>query len=154
MKYYITASLKRPPIGEEIIKMPVKGGAMYAGRIKAVVCADTWQEALEQGKEMILGCLKAETVGEPTPCQWGWMPVEDAIKLGDKKVYDSYPSATWLRYYRLRAGMTQQMLADAVGMNIRQIRKVELGEIEPGNLTAKNLLALAKVLGVLPELLV
>ena len=46
------------------------------------------------------------------------------------------------------AGMTQAQLAEASGVNIRQIQRVELGEAEAGNLTAKNLISVADALGV------
>ena len=44
--------------------------------------------------------------------------------------------------------MTQAELAQKSGVYIRQIQKVESGEIETGNMAAKNLLALADALGV------
>lgn len=52
----------------------------------------------------------------------------------------------------LRRGlnMTQKQLADAAGVNIRLIQKVEYGEAKASNLTAKNLLAIAKSLNVSP----
>ena len=46
------------------------------------------------------------------------------------------------------AGMTQAELAEASGVNIRQIQRVELGEAEAGNLTAKKLISVADALGV------
>ena len=49
---------------------------------------------------------------------------------------------------RPMADMTQSELAKKSGVNIRQIQRVELGEAEAGNLTAKNLLAIADALGV------
>ena len=49
---------------------------------------------------------------------------------------------------RTAAGMTQAELAEASGVNIRQIQRVELGEAETGNLTARNLIAIADALGV------
>lgn len=52
---------------------------------------------------------------------------------------------------RKNAGMTQQQLADASGVNIRQIRRVELGTSEAGNMSARNLLAIADILGVDPR---
>ena len=52
---------------------------------------------------------------------------------------------------RKNAGMTQQQLADASGVNIRQIRRVELGTSDAGNMIARNLLAIADVLGVDPR---
>lgn len=62
--------------------------------------------------------------------------------------------AVSLRVARVAAGLTQKQLADAAGVNIRLVQKVEGGEVETGNLTAKNLLALADALGVDPRSLI
>ncbi len=56
-----------------------------------------------------------------------------------------------LREARINAHLTQQQLADVSGVNVRQIQRVELGESEAGNLTARNILALADALGVDPH---
>ena len=58
-----------------------------------------------------------------------------------------------LRDARIAAGLTQQELAALSGVNARQIRRVEIGEAEAGNLTAKNLLAIADAIGVDPHAL-
>lgn len=55
---------------------------------------------------------------------------------------------TKLEWSRRVEGMTQAQLAEASGVNIRQIQRVELGEAEAGNLTAKNLIAIADALHV------
>lgn len=55
---------------------------------------------------------------------------------------------TKMEWSRRVAGMTQAELAEASGVNIRQIQRVELGEAEAGNLTAKNLIAIADALDV------
>lgn len=55
---------------------------------------------------------------------------------------------TKLEWSRRMAGMTQAQLAEKSGVNIRQIQRVELGEAEAGNLTARNLLSIADALGV------
>lgn len=55
---------------------------------------------------------------------------------------------TKLEWSRRMAGMTQSELAKKSGVNIRQIQRVELGEAEAGNLTAKNLISIADALGV------
>lgn len=55
---------------------------------------------------------------------------------------------TKLEWSRRVEGMTQAELAEASGVNIRQIQRVELGEAEAGNLTAKNLIAIADALDV------
>lgn len=57
-------------------------------------------------------------------------------------------SITKLEWARRMAGVTQTELSAKSGVNIRQIQRVELGEAEAGNLTARNLLALADALGV------
>mgnify|MGYP002612009217 CR=1 FL=1 len=49
---------------------------------------------------------------------------------------------------RIEQNLTQAQLAEASGVNIRQIQRVELGEAEAGNLTAKNLIAIADALHV------
>lgn len=56
-----------------------------------------------------------------------------------------------LRDARISAGLSQQQLADLSGVNVRQIQRVELGESEAGNLTAKNLLSIADALVVDPR---
>ena len=58
---------------------------------------------------------------------------------------------TPLQEARLTVGLTQKELSEASGVNIRQIQRVELGEANAGNLTARNLIALAEVLGVDPK---
>lgn len=55
---------------------------------------------------------------------------------------------TKLEWSRRMADMTQTELAQKSGVNIRQIQRVELGEAEAGNLTARNLMAIADALGV------
>lgn len=59
-----------------------------------------------------------------------------------------------LEWARLAAGLGQKELAEKSGVNARYIQNVELGTSEAGNMTARNLLALAKALGVEPENLI
>lgn len=61
---------------------------------------------------------------------------------------------TKLEWARLAAGMAQKELAEKSGVQARYIQNVELGQSEAGNLTARNLLALARALGVEPESLI
>ena len=58
---------------------------------------------------------------------------------------------TTLKEARIERGLTQMKLADLSGVNIRQIRRVELGTSDSGNMSARNLLAIADVLGVDPR---
>ena len=55
---------------------------------------------------------------------------------------------TKLEWARRMAGVTQTELAAKSGVNIRQIQRVEIGEAEAGNLTARNIRAIADALGV------
>lgn len=59
-----------------------------------------------------------------------------------------------LEWARLAAGLGQKELAELSGVNTRYIQNVELGASEAGNMTARNLLALARALGVEPENLI
>ena len=56
-----------------------------------------------------------------------------------------------LEWARLSQGLTIKQLSEDSGVYIRQIQKVELGEAQAGNMTAKNLLAIADALGVDPH---
>ena len=56
-----------------------------------------------------------------------------------------------LSAFRVSAGLTQRQLADASGVNIRQIQRVENGESDIDNISAKNLLALSDALGIEPR---
>lgn len=55
---------------------------------------------------------------------------------------------TKLEWARRASTMTQPELAEKSGVNVRLVQKVENGEALAGNLTARNLLALADALGV------
>lgn len=59
--------------------------------------------------------------------------------------------ANGVAYRRLLRGLTQQGLADAAGMHIRQIQKLESGETDPANMTLKNALSLAFELEIEPK---
>lgn len=56
-----------------------------------------------------------------------------------------------LEWARLSSGLSPKELSEASGVYIRQIQKVELCEAQAGNMTAKNLLAIADALGVDPH---
>jgi transcriptional regulator with XRE-family HTH domain len=51
---------------------------------------------------------------------------------------------------RQSAGLTQKQLADQTGINIRQIQKIEAGDIKLSNLTAVNYLRLCRALDLDP----
>lgn len=61
---------------------------------------------------------------------------------------------TSIEWSRRAAGMSQQELADKAGVGLRLIQKVEGGEAQAGNLTARNLLSIADALGVDPRRLI
>lgn len=147
MKYYIVASLKKTPQPDG--KSAISRVGVYLGKMKAEITADDWQTAMERGKELISTIVKPGI----TPFDWAWMPVDDAAKLGDAEIYAKYPTASWITYYRIKRGWTQQQLADASSLNIRQIQKLENGETKVENTTVKNLFAIADALRVEPRAL-
>ena len=53
-----------------------------------------------------------------------------------------------IRERRKAAQLTQAQLAEAAGLNIRQVQKIEAGEILIGNMTLTNAARLAQALGV------
>lgn len=55
---------------------------------------------------------------------------------------------------RTEKGMTQLKLAELSGINARQIRKIETGEIKTRNITIGTITALAHALGVEIEYLI
>lgn len=59
-----------------------------------------------------------------------------------------------LEWARLAANMTQKDLAEKSGVQAKLIQNVELGKSEAGNMTARNIVAIAKALGVSPESLI
>lgn len=142
--YYVTADLDRAPTAQEAKEIGVPRAKIYLGRVKAIICADSIKDACARGRKCIEGCIQEGR----TISNIGCMPVVDAKKLGDDEIYKGYPTTTWLLYYRLKSGMTQAELSKRSGIYIRQIQKVESGEIETGNMAAKNLLAIADALGV------
>ena len=55
---------------------------------------------------------------------------------------------TMLEWARISAGLTTAELAERSGVNVRAIQKVESGEAQAGNMTARNILAIADALDV------
>ncbi len=55
---------------------------------------------------------------------------------------------TRLEWARISAGLTTAELAERSGVNVRAIQKVESGEAQAGNMTARNMLAIADALDV------
>lgn len=141
--YYVTADLDRAPTAQEAKEIGVPRAKIYLGRVKAIICADSIKDACARGRKCIEGCIQEGRSISNVGC----MPVADAKKLGDDEIYKGYPTTTWLLYYRLKSGMTQAELSKRSGIYIRQIQKVESGEIETGNMAAKTLFALADALG-------
>lgn len=59
-----------------------------------------------------------------------------------------------IKELRRAANITQKELSERAEINVNQIQKLERGEIIPGNMTARNLIAIADALGVDPHLLI
>lgn len=56
-----------------------------------------------------------------------------------------------LKSLRQAAGLTQSALASRSGINLRQIQKIESGEIKLENITLRSAARLAEALGVTME---
>lgn len=149
-QYYITAELSRAAEAREEAEIGVHGAQVYLCRVKTIVNADTWQEAMTEGKAKIKRLLRPNIVAT---C-WGCMSVRAAEEIGDIEIYERYITAGTLPFFRAVVGMSQIELAERSGVNVRQIRRVESGDSAAGNLTARNLLAIADALGVDPRDLV
>lgn len=52
----------------------------------------------------------------------------------------------YIKTYRKKQGLTQTDLANLAGLNIRQIQKVENGEVKTENITLKTMQAIAQAL--------
>lgn len=59
-----------------------------------------------------------------------------------------------IREARKAKGLTIKQLSDLCGVAPTQIQAVETGKSEPGNMDARNLLAIAKALNVCPYTLI
>lgn len=55
-----------------------------------------------------------------------------------------------IKLARQSAGLTQKQLSDQTGINIRQIQKIEAGDIKVSNLTAANFIRLCRILNIDP----
>lgn len=51
-----------------------------------------------------------------------------------------------VKMYRKKQGLTQAELANRAGLNIRQIQKIENGEVQTENITLKTMQAIAQAL--------
>ncbi len=60
---------------------------------------------------------------------------------------------TQLAWERTRKGLSQRRLADLAGVRIRLIRRIEAGEQQASDISARNLIRLADALEVDPRIL-
>ena len=146
MKYYITADIDREPRTTDKLPTP---GRVFVGRVKTVVEAPEgdYAGAIEKGQSIITGSLKP---GQ-TALNFGAMPVDAVEELGDAEIYAGYKTVTLLTYYRVRAGITQRRLADAVGCHIQQIQRLDNGTAPLEGAGAGLVLRIARALGVTVE---
>ena len=79
----------------------------------------------------------SRTDGDCTVCE----------RVTDRKDCRGKP-ITNLEWYRRKANLSIKELSERAGVYYRQIQKVELGTSEAGNMTAKNLIAIADAIGV------
>lgn len=55
-----------------------------------------------------------------------------------------------IREHRKAQGLTLRQLSDISGVSYKQLQAAETGKSDPGNMTARNLLAIAEALNVNP----
>jgi DNA-binding XRE family transcriptional regulator len=72
-----------------------------------------------------------------------------------KKVYDDYKvkmiserSKNIIKQLRLETGLSQQKLADAAGITLSQVQKLEYGEIQLANVTFSTAVKIANAFGI------
>lgn len=71
-----------------------------------------------------------------------------ACSLASLRVDCKGKSITNLEWQRRMSRLSIKELAERSGVNVRLIQNIELGSSEAGNMTARNLLAIADALGV------
>lgn len=87
--YYVTAVVTRPMCAEDLKEIAVEG-RIYAGRVKAIIKAVSPADAIAIGADKIVKALDGSGLHAS---DYGCMSVDWAEKLGDSKIYDSYPTA-------------------------------------------------------------
>lgn len=82
----------------------------------------------------------------------GQLPKVEIPRLVLLRIQKAATATPPCQIWKLRKAqkLTQEALAEAAGVNIRQIQKMESGEIQPENITLGTALRLAKALGVEP----
>lgn len=91
--YYVTAVVTRP-MGADAMKEICAAGRIYVSRVKAIVQAVSPADAIAAGAEKITKELDGSGLHAS---DYGCMSVYWAEKLGDSKIYDSYPTADMIR---------------------------------------------------------
>lgn len=135
----------------DICRAPSRGrprsSAGLPERIVAIVPARDELDALQAGGVVIHGCINpGDTVGDIECSPYGGM---NQIAEGFTLLY-----ATFLEFYRRQRGVSSRELAERADVVLSSVLQIESGKYAAQNMTAKNLLSLADVLGVPPHALI
>lgn len=121
---------------------------------------DFLQRKLEHYEAMAKACLhKASPPGSRAPLPF-LPPYPPSMTEEEEALVQEAERLQWdgairtpctLSEARRGAGLTQRQLAEASGVNIRQIQRIEHGDSSLGNITAANFMALVRALHMRPR---
>ena len=122
-EYYVTADLRV--------------GSSITGGIKTSVIAETTEEAISLGAEIIRTCApKGSTPEAFAAVDFAALP---SMPSADREALESLPMVTALKAQRIKAGLSQAKLAAAAGRRQQHIARWESGERSMSTVTAKSL---------------
>jgi len=114
------------------------------------------REAVSDWTAIAAACADLMDGGELDKCALKSEQVLNSVMHGGVAAVKAYDRIVDNRLSRVRTlrvtqGLSQQALANASGVNIRQIQRIEGGGSDINNLTLKNAVAIANALGVTAE---
>lgn len=127
--YYFCGDKVRPANETETLKIGLPNAEMWEGRLVIPVREKSMEKAWEKARAAV---AEYESKTGIKIINLGWTTYNPYNKLSE---------------LRSDANLTQQALAAAAGVNIRQIQKWESGELDIGKAAAETVLKVAKVLG-------
>lgn len=127
--YYFFGDKVRPANAEETSKIGLPNAEMWEGRLVIPVREKGMEKAWDKARA---AAAEYESKTGIKIINLGWTTYNPYNKLSE---------------LRSNANLTQQALAAATGVNIRQIQKWESGELDIGKAAAKTVVKVAKALG-------
>lgn len=131
--YYFFGDKVRPANAAEAVKIGRDDAEIWEGRLVIPIRAKNRETAWEKARAAVAE-YEEKTGIKITSLSW--------------TTYNPYNKLSELRS---KAGLTQQALADAAGVNIRQVQKWESGELDIGKAAAETVVKVAKMLNTTVE---